>query len=193
MKCKSKSVETDAFVHSVDVGVATVLCDLWRVLKVEPRAFRSQVHATVGVCGPAVEATIPVVVRVLVGHVLDSEHTFFVKPVLPLEDRRVVTGDHIVAHNMEEGITGNENLLKWSIEWIHLRKPRREEWWHFVLSFVWPPWSVWSSSWKHEIPKVGWNGVYSLEEVCGHGLHPWGRFACLTLLFFVYLIIKVQY
>ena len=120
-------MEANALVHSVYVGVATVLGDLGGVLEVEPWAFGSKVHAAVGVGGPAVETTVPVVVRVLVGNVLNAEHSFLVKPVLALENRGPVAGNHVVAHDMAEGIAGNENLYKWSIMLKFLRKPKREE------------------------------------------------------------------
>ncbi len=65
----------------VNSCISVVLSDDAWVLKIEPRAFRGEVHTAARVTGPAVEPLVPKVVRVSVACVLNAVVTFSVHPV----------------------------------------------------------------------------------------------------------------
>lgn len=105
----------------VDIDGQVMLEDVvLRVLKVFEGTLGTDVEATLRVICPAVEAAVPVVVRVRVGEVLRYVVVLALKPVLGLQGLRVVAGHLVVNQSIEEsegggnekhGVQGNRYVL----------------------------------------------------------------------------------
>jgi len=109
-------MEASPFVHGVDGSVSVVLLDFGGVLKVEQGSLGCDIEAALGIGGPAVVTSVPVVVGVAVRHMLEAVVTLSVEHVAGLEGHGHLTCFHVLDSKTEEKVYWHDALNSSKLE-----------------------------------------------------------------------------